>query len=118
MGWNGRFAPFEEERPENDPDTDFPIKEKVRDFSGKERSFEITYHNVGLGYTVMAVEKGKDLGYQFSAFDANSPYLALGKLRGKMSKVLSTRHLVQEKGRFYPAHDTLRGRLGLQSHIH
>jgi len=69
MRLNGRFFPFDEERKENDPDRDFPIKEEVRDFAGKERKFEITYHDAGLGYIVDADEhKGKkSSGYHFSA---------------------------------------------------
>lgn len=112
MKLNGRFFPFKEDREENNPERDFPIKEEVRDFTGKERTFEITYHNAGLGFMVDACEKTKgEFGYMFSAFDANSPYLALGRLRDKMQRVLSTRHLVKEKGQYYASHDTLRGRI-------
>jgi len=69
---NGRFHP--EEKYTNDPDKDFPIRDKVHDFAGKEREFEITFHKTGLGYSVQAVELGKDPGYYFRAFDPNSPY--------------------------------------------
>ncbi|MDO8508559.1 MAG: hypothetical protein Q7S27_02640 [Nanoarchaeota archaeon] len=111
MKLNGRFSPFEEERNENDPDADFPIQEKTVDFQGKERAFEITNHAFGLGFIVQAVEQGKEEGYVFSAFDPNSPYLALGKLRDKMKRALSTCHLVKEDGQYWPFHDTLRGRI-------
>lgn len=110
MKWNGRYLPFKEDRPANDPERDFPIHEGLRDFAGKQRHFEITYHDIGLGFIVDARENVKgDGGYQFSAFDGNSPYLALGKLRAKMSKALSIRHIYKEKGRYILAHDTLRG---------
>ncbi len=112
MKLNGRFFPFEEDRKENDPEQDFPIQEKVRDFSGKERQFEIRYHDAQLGFIVDAIEKVKgDGGYYFSAFDTSSPYIALGKLRDKMRRRLSTKHIYKEKGRYYPSHDTLRGRI-------
>ena len=112
MKLNGRFFPFEEDRNENNPEKDFPIEEKVRDFSGKERMFEITYRDVGLGFVVDAIEKVKgEGGYFFSVFDSTSPYLALGKLRDKMRCALSTRNLYKEGGRFYPTHDTIQGRI-------
>lgn len=112
MKLNGRFFPYEQDREENNPERDFPIKEKVRDFSGKEREFTITYHDVGLGFVVHADEKVKGAGgYFFRAFDSNTPYRALGKIRDKIRKALSTRHLLKEQGRYYPAHDTLKGRL-------
>lgn len=111
MKLNGRFFPFEEDRKENDPDQDFPIQETVNDFAGKERHFEIKYHDAGLGFIVDAYEKVKGEGYHFSAFDTTSPYIALGKLRDKMRRRLSTRHIYKEKGRYYPSHDTIRGRI-------
>ncbi len=112
MKLNGKFFPFEEDRKENDPERDFPIKQSMRDFSGKEREFEIKYHDAGLGFIVDAIEKVKgDGGYHFSAFDTSSPYIALGKIRDKMRRRLSTRHVYKEKGRYYPSHDTIRGRI-------
>ena len=108
----GRFFPYEDDGV-NDPSSDFPIQETVEDFTGRKRKFEIAMHEHGLGFTVQADEVEKDgLGYQFSGFDATSPYLALGRLRDKMRRVLSTRHLaVGELGGPLPVHDTLRGRI-------
>jgi hypothetical protein len=112
MKWNGRYLPFEPEREENNPEHDFPMKEEFQDFAGKKRQFEITYHDVGLGYTVQAVELGKDgNGYIFSTFAHGSPYLAIGQLRDKIRQNLSTRHLRKEHGHYFPAHDTLKGRI-------
>ena len=35
---------------------DFPIRENVEDFAGKQRTFVIDCHEGGLGYTVRASE--------------------------------------------------------------
>ena len=109
--WNGRFSPYEEEG-DNDPNADFPIQETAEDFAGRKRQFEISMHELGLGFMVQADEVGADgLGYEFSAFDQASPYLALGKLRAKMQRTLATRHLTKAEFGFFPSHDTLRGRI-------
>lgn len=47
--WNGRFAPYDKGREGNDPEKDFPIRDEVFDYEGKERKFEITYRDFGLG---------------------------------------------------------------------
>jgi hypothetical protein len=89
------------------------MRESFVDYAGQERVFDITLRDVQLGHLVEADEVGKDsLGYQFAAFNASSPYLALGDLRVKMRRALSTRHLEQRPdGHTLPAHDTLRGRI-------
>lgn len=111
--WNGRFHPVGENEQPNDPSKDFPMRETFVDFAGQERVFDITLRDVQLGYLVEADEVGKGyLGYQFATFSATSPYLALGDLRVKMRRALSTRHLKQSpEGHSLPAHDTLRGRI-------
>lgn len=106
MKWNGKC--------DNDPEKDFPIQDEVWDFEGKERKFEITYRDIGLGYMLDARELGKEEGYMFSAFDANSPYLALGKIRDKMHRALSTRHLIKRHGEWSIFHDTLKGRISCE----
>jgi len=111
MKFNGKYFPFEEGKEENNPEKDFPIEDVVHNFTGKERKFKITFHEIGLGYIVDALEVGKYEGYQFSAFDSMSPYLALGKLRDKMGKMLSSRHLIKREGRWSMLHDTLIGRI-------
>ena len=61
---------------------------------------------------VQADEVGTEgLGYHFSAFDPASPYLALGKLRAKMQRILAIRRLTKGQFGFFPSHDTLRGRI-------
>lgn len=98
--------------PRNDPDLDFPIRDEVCDFSGRKRSFLITYYEVGLGFTLTAREERKDgWGYEFQAFSETSPYNALWSLRQRMHRALATRHLVRSKGEHELLHDTLRGRI-------
>lgn len=71
---------------------DFPIRQSVEDFAGKQRKFVINCHEGGLGYTVRASEEGKDgLGYQFAACSETSPYNVLGRglmVNGRRSDVL------------------------------
>jgi hypothetical protein len=89
-----------------------PIKESVPDYTGKERKFEITMKELGLGFLVEAEEVGKKgLGYHFSAFSPNSPYLALGRLREKIIKALATRHVIVHGKRCRPLHDIIEGRI-------
>lgn len=104
---NGRFHIPNE----GDDDGDFPITETFRDFQGSERAFEITMREAALGYCVEARETNVEDGYCFTAFDANSPYLALGELRRRMYRALSTRHLEERGDQYIPAHDILRGRI-------
>ena len=93
-------------------DGDFPIRESVEDALGKERSFLITNHFSGLGYTLTASEEGKEgLGYEFSAFSETSPYNALFNLRDKMCRSLAMRHITRRGSRHQMLHDTLRGRI-------
>lgn len=111
--WNGRFHPLGEDERPNDPKNDFPMRETFQDFAGQERLFEITLRDVKLGFLVEAEEVGKNgHGYEFAAFDAPSPYLALYELRGKLRRMLCTRHLEKAPdGQYLPAHKTLRGRI-------
>ncbi|MCI0395480.1 MAG: hypothetical protein L0332_17415 [Chloroflexi bacterium] len=98
--------------PEEDPDKDFPIRESVEDAFGNKRSFQITYESVGLGYTLIAREEGKEgLGYEFSAFSETSPCNALFRLREKMYRSLATRHITWRDSQYVPMHGTIRGRI-------
>ena len=97
---------------EQDPNQDFPVRDAIEDAAGKERSFLITYREVGFGYELVAQEEGKEgMGYEFSAFSETSPYHALGSLRAKMHRCLATRHITRRGSRYMPLHDTLRGRI-------
>ena len=93
-------------------EVDFPMRETVEDFSGKEKTFVITCHETGLGFTVRAKEKGgQGTGYEFAAYSETSPYSALGRLRQKMYRGLATRHITGSPGRYRMSHDKLRGRI-------
>lgn len=97
---------------QEEPGTDFPIRETVEDAFGNERAFLITYHPAGLGYMVVAQEEGKEgLGYEFSALSETSPYHALGKLREKLYRSLAMRHITRRGSQYIPMHNTLRGRI-------
>jgi hypothetical protein len=90
----------------------FPIRDEVEDFAGKNRVFQIMCYNLGYGYTLIATEEGKDgLGYEFQDFSEIGPHSALGDLRGKMSRSLATRHITYKEDRYFPLHDTIRGRI-------
>src|SRR5262249_33065594 len=93
-------------------DSDFPVREEVEDHAGRRRSFVISCHEGGLGFTVRAEESGgRDAGYQFAAYSESSPYSALGRLRQKMYRGLATRHITGRPGAYQMLHDTLRGRI-------
>jgi hypothetical protein len=91
---------------------DFPIRDKVEDYAGRERAFVITCHEGGLGFTVRATEEGrKGTGSEFAAYSETSPYSALGRVRDKMRRGLATRHLTGSPGDYQMTHDQLRGRI-------
>jgi hypothetical protein len=91
---------------------DFPIHEIVEDAFGRQRSFLITSHPMGLGYMLRASEEGKDgMGYEFSSFSETSPHNALFSLRDKMHRSLAMRHITRRGTRYQMLHDTLRGRI-------
>lgn len=114
VGSNGRW-----QRPENsgndddDPNKDFPIRQAFTDCSGQTRHFVISYFPLKLGCGVHAEEEGRDgQGYFFREFDPVSPYLALGRVRGRIETALATRHIEQrEPGEFQTTHQTVCGRI-------
>lgn len=110
---NGRWHPPDDSGQKNDPDNDFPIREAYSDYSGQARQFVISYFRTGLGYSVHAVEEGKDGdGYFFREFDPTSPYIALGQIRERIRQALATRHIEEyEPGVFQATHQTIRGRI-------
>jgi len=110
---NGRWRLPDESDERDDPDKDFPIRQAFTDCSGQTRHFVISYFHASLGFGVQAAEEGKDgQGFFFREFDATSPYLALGRLRGRIEKALATRHIEQrEPGDFQATHRTVRGRI-------
>jgi hypothetical protein len=91
---------------------DFPMREEVEDYAGRQRVFLITCHEGGLGFTVRATEQGREgTGYEFAAYSETSPYSALGRVRDKMRRGLATRHIVGSPGDYQMTHDQLRGRI-------
>jgi hypothetical protein len=93
-------------------DADFPMREEVEDYAGKARTFVITCHETGLGFTVRAVEEGRrGAGYEFAAYSETSPYSAIGRLRQKMYRGLATRHITGSPGGYRMLHDRLSGRI-------
>ena len=110
---NGRWRLPDESGKRDDPDKDFPIRQAFTDCSGQARNFVITYFRLNLGFGVQAEEEGKgEQGYFFREFDAVSPYLALGRIRGRIETALATRHIEQrEPGGFQATHGTVRGRI-------
>lgn len=110
---NGRWKPPDESGQPDDPDQDFPLREAFTDCAAQARHFVISYFRVRLGYAVQAEEEGKNgQGYFFREYDATSPYLALGRLRGRIQTALATRHIEErEPGNLQATHRTLRGRI-------
>jgi len=91
---------------------DFPIREEVEDARGCVRVFQITCHELALGFTLRAVEEDKDEGgYVFGAFSETSPYLALGKLRTKLRRELSVRYVTRASGEIRLLHERMKGRI-------
>lgn len=114
---NGRWRVPGDSDEHNDPDNDFPIRQEFTDCSGQTRQFLITFFQVDLGFALHAEEEGKDgRGFFFREFDTTSPYLALGRIRGRIRQALSTRHIEQrESGNFQLTHETARGRISYSS---
>ena len=100
---------------ESDPidwTNEFPREEEAEDFAGNVRRFEVTCYYNGLGYSVRAVEVGREWnGYVFAAYSETSPYAALGRVRQKMYRGLATRHLTGTPGAYHMLHDTLKGHI-------
>lgn len=91
---------------------DFPKEETFTDCRGTEREFIIDATRVGSKYFVTAREpNNRPDGYEFATSSTN-PHSALGQLRSKIRKGLSTRYLTFERGKRSPSHDELKGRIG------
>ncbi len=97
---------------------DFPLTDVVLDHSGAPRSFTIQCEVGAFGYSLRARERrGSRHGYEFSAFDSSSPYVALGALRAKMRRALATRYLAPPGSGGGPTmlHDRLEGHIEYSS---
>ena len=110
---NGRWQTPDESGDDDDPDKVFPIRQTFTDCAGQSRDFVISYFPLQLGFGVQAEEEHKDgQGYYLREFDPISPYLALGRIRGRIREALATRHIEQrEPDNFQLTHQTARGRI-------
>jgi hypothetical protein len=94
--------------------SDFPRREEFEDVSGKTRVFVVNCYEGPLGYTVCAREENpKGEGYEFSVHSETSPYIALGRLRGKAQQSMATRYLSRSHDML---NDKLRGRITSDGH--
>src|SRR3989304_1066164 len=92
---------------------DFPRSETFTDCRGQNRQFTIELRTTPGGYFLTAKEAGEPQGgYEFGAYAEADPYIALGRLRDKIRKGLSTRYLIVEDGRRLPSHHVLKGHVG------
>jgi hypothetical protein len=91
---------------------EFPKEEKFLDFEGKERIFDYLIYELatGYGYSIRAKER-KDNGYEFQAISESNLFNALGELRQKIRKRLSTRYLQEEHGHFHFYHLEAKGHI-------
>jgi hypothetical protein len=110
---SGRWRVPDDSDEPKDPDNDFPLQQTFTDCSGQQRDFVFSCFRTDLGFGVQAEEEGKDgEGFYFREFDATSPYLALGRLRGRIREALATRHIEEvAPGDFQATHQTVRGRI-------
>jgi hypothetical protein len=110
---NGRWRVPDDSDEPKDPDNDFPLHQTFTDCSGQQRDFVFSCFRTDLGFGVQAEEEGKDGdGFFFREFDATSPYLARGRLRGRIREALATRHIEEvNPGDFHVTHQTVRGRI-------
>ncbi len=90
--------------------TGFPQKEYFLDFEGEKREFEYFVHQNDMGFMVWAKET-KDIGYEFHAFSEVNPFNALGEIRQKIRKRLSTRYLQKEQGKYHLYHEEAKGQI-------
>ncbi len=91
--------------------TGFLPRECFLDFEGKEREFEYLVHENDMGFMVRAKETN-DIGYEFHAFSETNPFTALGEIRQKIRKRLSTRYLQKKEGGYHLYHDEAKGQIG------
>jgi len=97
----------------NPPDDSFPTSETFVDCCGKSHEFALEVRITASGYFVHATERvSKGEGYAFAAHAETDPYLALGRLRGKIQKGLATRYLAAGEREPRLGHDVAVGHIG------
>ena len=91
----------------------FPIIETFEDVTGVEKTFvSICTKTVSeFSYSVSAKEKDKENGYEFAVYTDTDPFVALGDLRQKIRRGLSTKFLTNFQGKPMPRFDELEGRI-------
>jgi len=96
----------------NSSESSFPASETFLDCCGKRRKFALDVLETGSGYFIRATELplGSD-GYTFAAHSETDPYLALGRLRGKIQKGLATRYLTADDDQPRLGHDVAVGHI-------
>ncbi|MCP4232355.1 MAG: hypothetical protein GY770_02045 [Aestuariibacter sp.] len=93
-------------------DTGFPFHESYLDYAGNELNFVITVRKtLTNGFIVNAVEENKPYGYEFQTYTPSDPYAALGEIRDKIRKGLSTCYVRKGKHDWELTHDSLRAKI-------
>lgn len=96
----------------NEIESKFPMVESFLDYSGAKRSFTISIIGVCGGMVLSAKEITEPPdGYEFDVFTTNDPWGALGTLRSKIRKGISTRYLHEDRRGISLAHNTIYGRI-------
>jgi hypothetical protein len=96
----------------NPPDDSFPTSETFVDCCGKPHEFALELLITASGYFLRATGRvSKDDGYFFAAHSETDPYLALGRLRGKIHKGLATRYLAAGEPQPRLGHDVAVGHI-------
>lgn len=90
----------------------FPAYDEYTDFAGEKRTFRLELRELPHGYVCIARESGANgEGFEFQTSSRVDPFECLSKLRSKIPRLLSVRHLVDHQGSLQPGHDRLRGRI-------
>jgi hypothetical protein len=110
---DGNGRPLGDSSGAEDPDADFPLHDTYTDCAGQQRQFTISFTRIPLGFSVEAQEEDVEgEGYYFHDFDPISPYHSLGRIRRRIRRALSTRHIEERHpGVFQATHETLRARI-------
>ncbi|OHB49721.1 MAG: hypothetical protein A2Y10_06065 [Planctomycetes bacterium GWF2_41_51] len=88
----------------------FPIIDEYHDCAGKKRVFQISSHQLPMGWHLIATEQQPDgCGYQIEAFSETSPYSALGQLRKKIKEAISIKYLDASMNSVTLTHGKMRG---------
>lgn len=98
---------------------DFPMIDTYTAASGRKIEFTLTMEELPNGYSVAAEEtkksRGKRCGYRFRVFSTSSPYDALGMIRQKIRKNLSTKYIDDSEDVLALTHDRIVGRIDYSS---